>query len=98
MGNYKVLTISGVVLAGLSPFGILWLFNDHQSYHSADASNSTGDPVDPVERVYTFPLLLVFRLLCFYSETTTSSLLDASAIAICKTHNGDFGRQKLWGK
>merc|ERR1711973_144629 len=100
LGNYKALTIISVVLAGVSPFGVLWLFNDHQSYCLLNniQSNSTDDWVDPGQQAYTFPLLLFFRLLCFYSMTSATSLLDACAIAICKKERGDFGRQKLWGE
>ena len=106
LGNYKILAIFGVLVGGCMPFGILWLFMDHQNYISAqhdiiglnNESFNSSVIIEPViQQPYTFPLLVLFRLTCFYSSTSTISLIDACAMTICKKHNADFGRQKLWG-
>lgn len=110
LGNYKAMTMFCVGLGGAAPFGILWLFKDHQNYVSFQQSNASHnlssednhanyyEHVDVVaEQSYTFPLLVIFRLLCFFSATTSTSLLDACGLTICKKYDCDFGRQKLWG-
>ena len=106
LGNYKILTISGVILGGTGPFGVLWLFNDHQHYkalqYNITGQNWTSDNSLPtmtpdVQQAHTFPLLVLFSLLNLYSGMSTFNLLDAYALTVCKKHGGDFGRQKLWG-
>ena len=105
LGNYKALVSFGVMVGASMPFGMLWLFIDHQNFLSAQQNMMTRNftnytetlrPGD-IQQPYTFPLLVFFRLMCFYSSTSTLSLLDACAMTMCKKHGGDFGRQKLWG-
>ena len=106
LGNYKAMAMFCVAVGGAAPFGILWLFKDHQNYlslqNNTEFQNTTrNDHPESAELIvnqsYTFPLLVIFRLMCFFSATTSVSLLDASGLTMCKKYNCDFGRQKLWG-
>lgn len=78
--------------------GILAQQNEanHSSYGSNSTSNSTL--VDPTyePNSYTFPVLLVARLLGFYTFDSTNFLLDACCTTMTKKHGGDFARQKLF--
>ena len=106
LGNYKSMTIFVVALGGIAPFSVLWIFKDHQSriplqrnssFHNLSSEESFESMNSVVERSYTFPLLVIFQLICFFSGTTITSTLDLCGLAICKKHGCDFGRQKLWG-
>ena len=91
--------------AGLSPFGVLWLYKDHESRQSASfISNDTDNSVQQesvpftTEQSYTFPLLMTFRLVGFISTDAMSTLIDVCGLTTSQNHGGDFARQKLWGK
>lgn len=93
-----------VIAAGVTPFGVLWLYKDHENHRLAYILNNTDDSVfqESVpfasERSYTFPLLITFRLLGFISSDAMATLIDVCGMTTCKNHDGDFARQKLWGK
>ena len=107
MGDYKIITIFGVILAGAGPFGILWLYYDHQHYllqfnqfnvtgvNSTLADSLQSDPV--AEQPHTFPLIAFFLLMGVFSETSNGTLLDAIGLAVSMQQGADFARQKLWG-
>lgn len=103
-GNYKNLLLLSVFTAGLSPFGVLWLYKDHESRQSASfISNDTDNCVQQesvpftTEQSYTFPLLMTFRLVGFISTDAMSTLIDVCGLTTSQNHGGDFARQKLWG-
>jgi len=103
-GNYKTLLLWSVVASGFIPFGVLWLYKDHESRQSAQFfSNATDRSVLQEsdlfnsEQSYTFPLLVMFRLLGFISTDAMSTLIDVCGLTTVKNHGGDFARQKLWG-
>lgn len=104
LGDYKILTIFGVILAGAGPFGILWLHYDHPSSRQYIGSTDNSTLIyslelkHATEQSYTFPLLMAFLLLGLYSATSNDTLLEAIGLVISKTHGADFARQKLWGK
>ena len=104
MGDYKIITILGVTLSGVVPFGILWLHYDHHlpTQYNVTAVNSTmSDSLEftqHIEKTYTFPLLMLFVLVWLYSATSNDTLLEAIGLVVSKTQGADFARQKLWGK
>lgn len=106
IGNYKSLIAIGLLMGGSVPFGLLWLYNDHRDslmiLNNTTLVNVTDDSSDPdenpVEKSYTFPLLVFFRLMCFLTYDSTNTLLDACGLSMCKQYGGDFAQQKLWGK
>ena len=104
-GNIKTLLMISVVSLGFVPFGVLWLYQDHQSYQETPLFDNDTDHsvlenmgVFVAERSYTFPLLVVFRLAGFIATDMMTTLLDVCGMNMSKKHNGDFARQKLWGK
>ena len=106
LGDYKMLTMFGVLFAGAGPFGILWLYYDHQQYQPVDQlivapDNSTMiDSLESatfLEKPYTFPLMALFLLMGVFSETSNGTLLDAIGLAVSMQQGADFARQKLWG-
>ena len=101
-----MLTMFGVLLAGAGPFGILWLYYDHQQYQPVDQlivapDNSTMiDSLESatfLEKPYTFPLMALFLLMGVFSETSNGTLLDVIGLAVSMREGADFARQKLWG-
>ena len=104
-GNYKMLLILSVLGCGFVPFGVLWLYQDHQSYQATPLFENDTDHsvlenmgVFVAERSYTFPLLVVFRIAGFIATDVMTTMLDVCGMTTAKKHGGDFARQKLWGK
>lgn len=50
------------------------------------------------EPAYTLPLMMIFLLMGLYSTTSNDTLLEVCGLSVCKKHDADFARQKLWGK
>lgn len=107
LGDYKVLTIFGVILAGVGPLGILWLHYDHQRHQLLNQYNMTAENSTAIDSLqfthateysYTFPLLMALLLIGLYSATSNDTLLEAIGLVLSKTHGADFARQKLWGE
>ena len=107
LGNYKRLTIIGVILTGIGPFGILWLYHDHQRYQSLNQYNTTAGNLTTgnysqstkpaTEPAYTLPWMVFFLLMSLYCTTSNDTLLEVCGLSVCKKHDADFARQKLWG-
>lgn len=106
LGNYKILTVLGVILAGTWPFGLLWLYHDHKlsqvpSQHSVVSENTTmiliSESLVGAENAYTFPLMVILIMMGVLSSTSNVTLMDATGLAIAKKYSADFARQRLWG-
>lgn len=104
IGNYKTVLIATLLLNAVTYLSVLWLELDHQSY-SVGGSNQTNSSANNsvvstdssiTQSSYTFPILLVVRLLAFYAFDTTNFLLDSCSSTMCKKYGGDFGRQKMY--
>lgn len=90
-------------LAGYLP--VLWLESDHRSYlTSLNQTNCSVDDdvtsadcyVPQKQNSYIFPILLVARLISFYSFDASNFLLDTCCLKITQQHGGDFARQKMF--
>lgn len=93
-------------MGGTVPFGLLWLYTEHRNNEMAMnngtvAMNVTDEGEELVVETgpsYMFPLLIFFRTMCFLTYDSTNTLLDACGLSMCKQYDGDFAKQKLWGK
>ena len=97
-------------MAGAAPFGILWLFYDHERVsQSIELMNTTAANLTINDTLlaesspslephpYTYPIMVILLMMGVFSATSNTTLLDATAIAMSKKHGADFARQKLWG-
>ena len=93
-------------MSGFAPFGILWLYYEHQANQSISLYNATienatiADILELTranEQPYTYPVMVILLMMLVFSATSNTTLLDATALAISKKHDADFARQKLWG-
>ncbi len=106
IGNYKTILTITLLLSSLAFLPVLWLESDRRnnddirnnqtSNCSADATNLPATASSVLQITYTFPILLVVRLLGFYAFDTTNFLLDACCLTMTKKHGGDFARQKMF--
>lgn len=105
IGNYKMILTATLLLNAVMYLSVLWLGSDHLSYNAGgfNQTNSSANNSDLVstsssvpQSTYTFPLLLVVRLVAFYTFDTTNFLLDSCSSTMCKKYGGDFGRQKMF--
>jgi len=106
IGNYKTILTATLLLNAVTYLSVLWLESDHRSYSTSrfNQTNSSANNSDLLvstsssvpQSSYTFPLLLVVRLLAFYTFDTTNFLLDSCSSTMCKKYGGDFGRQKMY--
>ena len=45
---------------------------------------------------YTFPALMVIRLIGYFAMDASNMLLDSCGLAIAQKHKAEFGKQKMW--
>lgn len=86
---------------------MLWLGTEHRNYQmSLNQTNCSNDSVSnstfpgcddvPQRNSYVFPILIVARLIGFYSFDATNSILDACCLTMTRKYKGDFARQKMF--
>lgn len=104
IGHYNIILTFTVLLNLLGYLPVLWLERDHRSYlTSFNQTNCSFDNnitldcyVPQKQNSYTFPILLVARLIAFYSFDASNFLLDSCCLKITQKHGGDFARQKMF--
>ena len=98
IGNYKAVLTATLLLSVAAYLPVWWLESQHRVNFN-DTDCTTDDELiasSAFQNDYTFPILLVARLLGFYSFDTTNFLLDACCLTMTRKYGGDFARQKLY--
>ena len=104
IGNYKTILTIALLSSSLAFLPVLWLESDRRNNEDI-RNNQTNCSADSkvyvstssvLQSTYTFPILLVVRLLGFYCFDATNFLLDACCLTMTRKHGGDFARQKMF--
>ncbi len=96
-----------IFLAGLTMWSIIWLPHDYENFLKNVPHNnnySTNISIGHTEKIdesftpstFTFPVLIILRMLGFFLMDSTNMLMDSCGLALCKKHDGNIGQQKMW--
>ena len=111
MGNYKMLLVCSILLGGFIYVPVPWLLHGFEELSAVSQQANDSKPVNESlnnqtettwsssvpQYSYTFPVLLIIRLLGFISWDATNNLIDSCGLSMSKKYGGDFGKQKMWG-
>jgi len=112
LGNYKMLLVFSILLGGFIYVPVPLLLHDFEELSAVSLkdnnesrtvneslNNQTETPwkSSVPQYSYTFPVLLIIRLLGFISWDATNNLIDSCGLSMSKKYGGDFGKQKMWG-
>lgn len=107
LGNYKIILMIYIFLAGFTMWSIIWLPHDYENFlmtvnqNNNYSSNISKRHIENIEEsfspnAFTFPVLFIIRMLGFFLMDSTNMLMDSCGLALCKKHNGNIGQQKMW--
>ncbi len=111
-GNYKSFLVFTSLLGGFIHLPILCLLAQQKSSHEPsinsthdmlldvsvtnNSTNQTYTNSSLTHFDYTFPVLMVIRILGYFAMDASNMLLDSCGLAISQTHKAEFGKQKMW--